>query len=231
MSGIQDVWFAAILGIVALMLFFAGLGVRQLRRWRREAARMFIIASGIVGFVVFAAGAWLIGHIEDEPTRDEQEALLERYRRFVENSEAPNRTTLIELTNRELKARGTNLYTRIKAMNAHYAEVARTRKTREERKEIDAEESGRLWLQETAEAGKEFDENYRTDARMVLLELRNRIPYAARKHIVGLPNINPADKRAGKVSMYDIFPAEFAVGFSDLLAREIEELVKLLPDE
>ena len=66
---------------------------------------------------------------------------------------------------------------------------------------------------------------------MVLIELRNRIPMEARKHIVGLPNIKPADERDGQVSLYDIIPRNMAVFTSDMLAREIEELTKLLPDD
>jgi len=167
--------------------------------------------------------------IPTAPLDTNQLAMLERYRRFYENSDAPHKTTLIEMTNVELKTRGMNLYTGIKAMNAHYGKVARERESRLGRKEIDQAESGRLWHEEMAQAGLEFDAKYRVDARMVLQELRNRIPYDARKHIIGLGNMNPADVRAGKVSLYDLFPADFAVGFSDLLAREIEELVKLLP--
>ena len=65
---------------------------------------------------------------------------------------------------------------------------------------------------------------------MVLVELRNRIPYGKRKHIIGLPNINPADPRDGSVSLYSVMTGESGFWFSELLAREIEELVKLLPN-
>jgi hypothetical protein len=229
MSGIQSALFAAFLFVVAMLLFLAGLNEAQLRRWRIGAARMFILLSGLVGFTIFAAGAFILGRVEDEPSDRERTALLERYRHFVENSEAPNKTSLIELTNVELKVRGANLYGRIKTINSHYSGIAVLRQDRLAKKEISPEESGRLWQEEKAKAGEEF-EGLRVEARMILVELRNRIPYEARKHIVGLPSINPADKRAGSVSLHDVFPSGLAVGFSDLLAREIEELVKLLPD-
>ena len=81
-----------------------------------------------------------------------------------------------------------------------------------------------------AKAGDEFDQKHRVDARMVLLELRNRIPFEARKHIIGMGGVKPEDKRAGVVSLYDIIPADFGVGFAAMLARELKELAKLLPD-
>lgn len=190
----------------------------------RWAITALVFTSGLLAVLI------MLKLTPATPLDSSQLAMLERYRRFYENSEAPYKTTLIEMTNGELKTRGTNLYTGIKAMNAYWSKVAREREARLMRKAIDQAESLRLWREEMAQAGLEFDSKYRVEARMVLQEVRNRIPYEARKHIIGLGSINPADVRAGKVSLYDLFPADFAVGFSELLAREIEELVKLLPD-
>jgi hypothetical protein len=231
-------WISLSLFAVALTLYAGGLwdwsgkfNAMSKPNRRKETIKLRLL---LVGLFVFAGVLFLItirGLMPQPTLNAEQLAMLDRYRRFYLNSDAPNKTTLIEMTNRELKIRGTNLYTRIKAMNAHYSQVARNREARHASKEIDDIENGRLWREEMAQAGEEYDRNYRTEARMVLLELRNRTPYQARKHILGMPSINPADNRAGQVSLYDVFPAEFSVGFSDLLAREIEELVKLLPDQ
>lgn len=199
------------------------------RRRNTRSLRCVVTASVLISglLLIFI----MLKLIPTAPLDTSQIAMLERYRRFYENSEAPHKTTLIEMTNGELKTRGGNLYIGIKAMNTHWSKVARERDARAGRKEIDQIESGRLWREEMAQAGLEFDAKYRVEARMVLQELRNRIPHDLRKHIIGLGNINPADVRSGKVSLYDLFPADFAVGFSDLLAREIEELVRLLPPD
>jgi hypothetical protein len=65
---------------------------------------------------------------------------------------------------------------------------------------------------------------------MVRKALQSRIPYEHRKHILGLPDLKPADPRAGSVSLYGAFPSPFNLFFSEQLANELEELVKLLPD-
>jgi hypothetical protein len=79
---------------------------------------------------------------------------------------------------------------------------------------------------------EEYDSEVKVDATMVLGELKNRIPYERRNHILGLPEINPADPKAGSPSMYTApWPGPFNLLFSQMLANEMEELVKLLPDK
>jgi len=160
----------------------------------------------------------------------EQQQLIERYRHVLGTSEIPNKTTLIELTNKELKSKGTQIYRKIHAMNQHYNASIRELRKKSARNELDEVKRRELEREITSKGGEEFNRELRTDATMVVRELRNRIPYASRKHIVGLPDINPADKRAGSVSRYTVMPAEFSFFWSDQLAREIEELVKLLPE-
>ena len=161
---------------------------------------------------------------------DEQQALIERYRNLFKISEVSNKTTLIELTNKELKAKGTLLYKKIKAMNSFYGGNIRKLQTQLNTKQIDKEKFAELSREQVQKGAEEFDKESRVDAQMVLVELRNRIPYGKRKHIIGLPNINPADPRDGSVSLYSTMTGEFGFWWSELLAREIEELVKLLPD-
>jgi len=159
----------------------------------------------------------------------EQAALLERYRRTLDLAELPNKTALIELTDEELRKKSEITVRNIRDMNAFYGESLEKHKARLNRREIDQLRFQELHRQEALRAAEEYERKYRIDAQMVVRELRNRIPYAARKHIVGLPEIRPADSRAGNVDLGSVMSSEFSLYYSDALCREIEELAKLLP--
>ena len=81
-----------------------------------------------------------------------------------------------------------------------------------------------------AQAGAEYSRAYRAEPQWS--EGNCRIEFLMNRASIsfGLPSLNPADPRAGKVSLYDVMPESFSIMFVDLLAREIEELGKLLPD-
>jgi hypothetical protein len=160
----------------------------------------------------------------------EQQALIQRYRYMFERTEIPNKTTLIELTNSELRSKGTNVYRGIHKLNDFYGANVQQLRQKQQRGEIDKPKLEELIAAEESRAATEFAREWQVDAALVLRELRNRIPREARKHIVGLPGIKSADPRDGVVSLYDVLPTPFNLFASDLLAREIEQLVKLLPD-
>jgi hypothetical protein len=60
-------------------------------------------------------------------------------------------------------------------------------KARQAKGELTKEQAGQEWLDLFAQAKTEFNRTYRVDARMRAMELRNRISYESRKHIVGFP--------------------------------------------
>ncbi len=127
----------------------------------------------------------------------------------------------------ELKHRGTSIYKDIYALIDHWESQTRI----SDASTPDQAERLRLAHERVIEAGKEFDTKLRTDATIVLRELRSRIPYEARKQIPAIPTFEPADPRAGALITLDIpLGPEFSFGMMKPLARELEELVKLLPD-
>src|SRR5438094_6244935 len=113
-------------------------------------------------------------------------------------------------------------------MNSFYGGNIRKLQTQLDTKKINNAKFAELMREQSQKGAEEFDRESKVDAQMVLLELRNRIPFEKRKHIIGLPNIRPADPRDGSVSLYSVLPGEFGFWWSEMLAREIEELVKLL---
>jgi hypothetical protein len=194
-----------------------------------------VITKAPVAFVVaLLLLGWLICEFLESRyvhQLEDAHATIDRYRRALEVEKNTGTTTLIELTNTELKQKGTILYKKIQDLDSFHNKNIRELKAQHERKEIDKLQLKQLWDKQEAQVAEEFAKELRTDALMVREELRNRIPEERRKHIIGLPNVNPADSREGSVSLYSVLPTPLNFHVSGQLAYEIEELVKLLPDK
>jgi len=151
---------------------------------------------------------------------------------LARSSAPPAKTTIDQLSNSELKQRATRVYRRIDEIDQFYDEANRRAKDRKAKHEITEEQYGEIWVENLRRGGEEFDKSARAEAAIVLDELRKRIPPESRKHIIGLPDLLPADPKEGSVPLYFAAPTmEANYGFTHLLAREIEQLVKLLPDD
>jgi len=229
------VWVAGPLGLVAVGCFAAGLwqwagefNHQQPRGRRGEQKRLQIVLSGLFVTTCVLGFLGLRGLI---PTSsNETTEMLERYRRLFAISDIPNKTSLIELNNRELKAKATAVYQRIRDMEEVWNAEHQRIRSQLQSGAIDQATHDELVKEQRERFTNEYAREHRVDARMVLTELYNRIPPKARKHLMGLPGITDNDPRSGIVSMYDIMPPEVSIYFSDQLANQIEELVKLLPD-
>jgi hypothetical protein len=198
----------------------------------RGTSQQTLLRWALASLVTLSAGLAFGTYLRVFPTwTDEREARLQRYQRFYENSDAPNKTTLIEMTNVELKTRCANLLQRMNAMMSHFGTQDGQLKGRFYAKEITQAEYEKRYSALEAAVAREFEAKYRVEARMLLLEFRNRIAPENRKHIVGMGGFKSSDPRDGTVSLYDIFPSTFGFYFSEQLARELQELSKLLPDD
>ena len=98
----------------------------------------------------------------------EQEQLVQRYRYLFKISEIPNKTTLIELSDAELKSKGTLLYKKIKAMNSFYGDNIRKLETQLNAKTIDKEKFSELRREQMRKGAEEFDKESRVDAQWCL---------------------------------------------------------------
>jgi hypothetical protein len=143
---------------------------------------------------------------------------------------APAKTTIDQLSNSELKQRATRIYRKIDDIDHFYDDGIHRAEDRKAKHEITEEQFHEIWIASLRRGGDEFDKSVRADAAIVLAELRKRIPYESRKHIVGLPDLLSANPKDGSTSLYFAVPAT-PYGFTHLLAREIEQLAKLLPDD
>jgi hypothetical protein len=226
---------AALLGVIAVSFYAVGIWewVGQFKYAQQsvndqQVLRLRGLVTGL--FVLAAILAFILWHRMYPLPSNEMQATLERYRRALGIDENKGITALIELTDEEVEQKGTLIYKKIRDMNSFYNVNDLKLQNKRDRKEIDEAKYQELVRQQMLQAGDEFIRELRTDAIMVLTALRGRIPYEHRKHIVGLPDIMPADPRAGSVSLYSVTPGVFNLFWSEMLANEIEELVKLLPD-
>lgn len=228
-------FFTAVVGLVAIGLYSIGIWhwasefhhEHKSVREKKDRTLQLVVTGLFASFFVLAFVSY---HQLIPVPFDENEAAIKRYRHALGIDENTGRTTLIELSNRELKKKSTLLYEKIRQINNYNDERIRELNNKLAKKEID---EGKLVIarnEEIARYTKEFDEKIRVDAVMVLGELRNRIPLDKRKHFIGLPDIRPADRRDSSVSLHRAMPSAMSVHFSGLLANEIEELVKLLPN-
>jgi hypothetical protein len=223
--------------ILALAFYFVAVGVVALKAiydWRahelkKEIAIIVITFSSVVLLGLSGWTAW-------------------KWRFDVAAARAASANADRKLADRKLKEQANIIVSKIRAMNIVFDTRMTVIRDRSDRKEINNEEFGRLWEEELQRAGEEFERDLKTDALIVLWELRKRVPAETRKHIIGLKGIPdivltpdgrpdvehqaPVDGPNGApVSSMGVMGIKFDFAFSRTLADEIEQLTKLLPDD
>jgi len=160
----------------------------------------------------------------------ELQATVDRLRAALGTAEPP----LIVLTNSELRQKSDLLVPKLRQLLANHSEILRLNDEREKSGEITKERAGEIWAQEVRRAGNEYDQKYRIDTQMTIRALTARIPYDARKHIVGLgvevrhPSGNP---ETPPLNLNEVMPSAFAIGSLEFMIRGLGELTKLLPPD
>ena len=154
----------------------------------------------------------------------------------LEIAEGPNVTSLVRLTNNELKAKATTLYTAVRGMNQAYNQMQGDLLAQRTRAEITEAEYRERDLQLLGRATREYEAKYMVDMTLVRRELEKRVPVDAQRNLTGIPMIDTRfrsnDPRSGSVPFYELFPAaEFAFELSGMIVTRIEELTKLLPND
>jgi hypothetical protein len=156
----------------------------------------------------------------------DQKELIARLRIAAGISQPTAKTSMMELTNNELKSKGSRLVARIREISdIHSQHVTNIQKQKEAEKMTD-EKYKILIDQEMHRALNQF-ETVRVDALMVTDELRARLsPHVREKILTAKPNFSSSDDPKADVNF-----ARLAVGFGGvalaILAEEIEELSKL----
>jgi hypothetical protein len=158
-----------------------------------------------------------INDLKGENRRLKEELALEK---------PENVRPLIGLTNNELKRKGTNAVQTIRLIISYHQDEEIRLKMQREKREITDIQFQELSQKENKRAEEEFDTNIRVDALMIYEELARRVPATAKMQF-GLPRLNPADKRDESISLYRM---PVGIMFAPILASDIEERVKALPD-
>jgi len=197
---------------------------------RKNETRKMRLALAILFAAACVLGLVLLRDLAPKPPLDAaQMALLDRYKQFYEKSEAPNKTTLIEMTNSELKTRTANVASRLTGLSKALDDGEKALRVRFDKGEFTEPVFQKMFQDLTKGLGEEYG-RYRVDASMCLQELRNRVPPEARKHFPGIPGIRDSDPRGGAVVLTDLLPNSVSVMMVEFLVRELEMLSKLLPD-
>ena len=134
------------------------------------------------------------------------------------------------LTNAELRERAFEMVRKIDSLTEIWGQRVAAVKQRAAQENLSSTAAVELEMAEMRRASEEYERELSVDAGMLRRELRSRVPYEKRKHIVGLPDMLPANPNAGAVSFYDVMGAPFSLAWAGLLARELQQLAKLLPD-
>lgn len=186
-----------------------------------EATKLMGVWRSMLAIVLVTIGLGLWWHYERVEELEKENA---RFGEVIGTKQRETVYPLIRLTDTELRAKGMRSVQLIRAINSYHQEqmIALNSKLRKrEVTEIQYQEQREL---EAKRVTDELTSRARADALMVYDELVRRVPGAARPQI-GLPHLNPADKRDDSVSLYRAF---LDFGWSGLLANNIEELVKAL---
>jgi hypothetical protein len=190
------------------------------RNWRVfiDAPVPFVV-SLLVGVVFWA---W----VYDDKVNDLKEEIT-RYRQEIGIEKVQNVRPLISLTNKELRKKGTNEVLTIRAIVSYHQDQYIELNARHRKREITDIQFQELREREDKRAMEELNEKVKVAAFMSFDELSKREPGAAGM-LIGLPRLNPADKRDESPSLYRLFV--LSVHDAGRLADNIEELVKALPD-
>jgi hypothetical protein len=190
------------------------------RNWRvlRDAPIPFVV-SLLGGFIFWV---WFCGYKVD----DLKEEVI-RYRQEIGIEKVQNVRPLIGLTNKELKRKGTNEVRIIRAIVSYHQDQYIELNSRHRKREITDIQFQELREREDKRAMEELTEKVKVAAFMSFDEFFKREPGAAGMQI-GLPRLNPSDKRDENPSLYRLLL--LSIHDAGRLADNIEELVKALPD-
>lgn len=197
-----------------------------LTEWRvlRQAPLSFVI---LVGFSIVISGAGWFWYFKDRLDVLEQEN--DRLGRALGIGTNDNVNPLIRLTNKELCEKGTTAVRIMRSIVSYHNDQNTELNSKRRKREVTDIQFQELREKEQTRASEEFTDKVKVEAIRVLDELTKRVPVVARGQI-GLPRLNPADKRDPSVSLHRVIPSPMDVGFAPLLADNIEELCKALPD-
>lgn len=168
---------------------------------------------------------------QTQKVRESSQAIIERYKRILGLEKNSGTSTLIELTNEELRKKATLLVQNTRDLISSYEEQDRRLQDRYDKKEIDEKALGQQQNEILTQAGKEYHEKFYTDVLVTLMELRNRVPKEKRQQFIALPDLNPADSRDPTVSSYGGMSIPFSFLAAQMVIDEIEKLTMLLPDK
>lgn len=172
--------------------------------------------------VSFLFSAWLFGEKVDN-----LKAEVTRYRNEIGIEKVKSVRPLIGLTNKELKAKATNEVQIIRAVVSYHQDQYIELLSKHRKREITDIQFQEAREREDKRAMDELTEKVKVDAFMSFDELFKREPGAASMQI-GLPRLNPADKREEPPSLYRLFL--LTIHDATRFADNIQELVKALPD-
>lgn len=155
--------------------------------------------------------------------------IAQRYRMSAGIDRPDSRTRLSILTNIELREKGRNLVKRIREIRSIYER--NTHGIDSESIDPKKPDDMKRWLKEI-KSGDRLMQEVRVDASLIIEEMRDRLSPEIRERVMkSLPHIQTDYSPDSDVLFWKTqLAGGILIGFADVIADEIEELTKLLPD-